>query len=105
MWTVSVSGRREADEEAMETKRSSVTLLHNAVIVTMDPETRVFYNGAIVIEKDRIIALGQSHYIFNEFAPLAQNVFDLHGQILLPGSLSVSLFVWLTRKGKLKLNF
>ncbi|KAL6350019.1 hypothetical protein AAG906_003948 [Vitis piasezkii] len=69
----------------METKSSSVTLLHNALIVTMDSETRVFYNGAIVVEKDRIIALGQSHNIFNQFAPLAQNVFDLHGQILLPG--------------------
>ena len=77
----------------MEAKSSEVTLLHNAVIVTMDSDSRVFYNGAIVVEKDRIVALGQSHHIFNEFAPRAQNVFDLHGQILLPGALSVSLFV------------
>ena len=90
--------QKQQAEEAMETKSSSVTLLHNALIVTMDSETRVFYNGAIVVEKDRIIALGQSHNIFNQFAPLAQNVFDLHGQILLPGALSVSRSVWLIRK-------
>ena len=51
----------------MEMKSSSVTLLHNALTMTMDFETRVFYNGAIVVEKDRIIALGQSHNIFNQF--------------------------------------
>lgn len=82
----------EAEEEEMETKNSSITLLHNALIVTMDSETRVFYNGAIVVEKDRIIALGQSDKIFNQFAPLSQNVFDLHGQILLPGNFSVESF-------------
>ena len=54
----------------------------------MDSDSRVFYNG----EKDRIVALGQSHHIFNEFTPLTQNVFDLHGQILQTGALSVSLF-------------
>ena len=69
----------------METKSSEVTLLHNAVIVTMDSDSHVFYNGAIVVEKYCIVALGQSHHIFNEFAPRSQNVFDLHGQILLLG--------------------
>ena len=76
---------RERRRRAMETKSSEVTQLHNAVIVMMDSDSHVFYNGAIVVEKDRIVALGQSHHIFNEFAPRSQNVFDLHGQILLPG--------------------
>ncbi|GMH20387.1 hypothetical protein Nepgr_022228 [Nepenthes gracilis] len=66
-------------------KSNSVTVLHNAVIVTMDTEGRVFQNGGIVIEGDKIKAIGQSSDILNRFASRAQQSIDLHGQFLLPG--------------------
>ncbi|KAJ6393200.1 hypothetical protein OIU77_022635 [Salix suchowensis] len=73
----------------METKSSSnsVTIIHNAMIVTMDPESRVFKNGGIVIEQDKIKAIGQSSDILSQFSSLAHNlqIIDLHGHILLPG--------------------
>ncbi|KAH7570536.1 hypothetical protein JRO89_XS05G0129000 [Xanthoceras sorbifolium] len=61
------------------------TILHNAVIVTMDSESRVFRNGAVFIEHDRIRAVGQSADILQQFLLLAHQIVDLQGQILLPG--------------------
>ncbi|KAL9369755.1 hypothetical protein Peur_040954 [Populus x canadensis] len=74
----------------METKSSSsnsVTIIHNAMIVTMDPESRVFKNGGIVIEQDKIKAIGQSADILSQFSSLAHHlqIIDLHSHILLPG--------------------
>ncbi|XVF89337.1 hypothetical protein PTKIN_Ptkin19aG0122200 [Pterospermum kingtungense] len=76
----------------METKsgggsfsESATMILHNAVIVTMDSESRVFQNGAVVIEKDKIKAIGQSSDILQHFSPFTRHIVDLHGQILLPG--------------------
>ena len=35
-------------------------LLKNAVIVTVNPEREIFYHGAIAIENDRIVDIGDS---------------------------------------------
>ncbi|KAI3426831.1 Amidohydro-rel domain-containing protein [Psidium guajava] len=69
----------------MEAHRSSLIVLHNAMIVTMDSESRVYGNGAIVIERDRIKAIGHSLDILRQFGDVAGEVIDLRGQILLPG--------------------
>ncbi|OVA09607.1 Amidohydrolase 1 [Macleaya cordata] len=71
----------------METEKSrrSVTILHNGMIVTMDPQDRVFKNGAIVVDGDKIIAIDQSALILREFAGPDVEIIDLHGRILLPG--------------------
>ncbi|XP_043723769.1 5-methylthioadenosine/S-adenosylhomocysteine deaminase-like [Telopea speciosissima] len=69
----------------MESKGRSVTLLHNAVLVTMDPENRVFRDGGLVVEADRIKAIGQSSDVLRDFSAHVDEIIDLHGQILLPG--------------------
>ncbi|KAF2283088.1 hypothetical protein GH714_043411 [Hevea brasiliensis] len=71
----------------MEKKSSSdsVTIIHNATIVTMDAESRVFRNGGIVIDQDKIKAIGQSPDILAQFSAIAHHCVDLHGQFLLPG--------------------
>jgi 5-methylthioadenosine/S-adenosylhomocysteine deaminase len=33
-------------------------LITNGIVVTMDPERRVIEDGAVAIEKDRIVAVG-----------------------------------------------
>ncbi|XP_057486380.1 uncharacterized protein LOC130772511 isoform X2 [Actinidia eriantha] len=66
-------------------RSSSVLILHNGMIVTMDPQSRVFRNGAIVIDRDRIKSIGQSSDILRQFSPVAHEIVDLHGQFLLPG--------------------
>ncbi|XP_065874399.1 uncharacterized protein [Euphorbia lathyris] len=70
----------------MEAKRSSsVSIIHNATIVTMDACSRVFRIGGIVIDQDEIKAVGQSADILAQFSSVADQIIDLHGQFLLPG--------------------
>ena len=93
LWERSTSTAQSARE--METKSSSssnsVTIIHNAMIVTMDPESRVFKNGGIVIEQDKIKAIGQSSDILSQFSSVAHHlqIIDLHSHILLPGTPSL----------------
>ena len=77
----------------METERKSVTVLHGAVIVTMDEQSRVFEDGAIVIEQNLIKAIGHSSLILSQFSAVSAQILDLRGHILLPGILHSSLFV------------
>lgn len=54
----------------------------------MDPQLRVFRNGAIVIQDDTIKAIGQSDEILRQFSCLLLppiQIINLHGQFLLPG--------------------
>ncbi|KAH9709767.1 UDP-glucose 6-dehydrogenase 3 [Citrus sinensis] len=64
---------------------SSTMILHNAVIVTMDKESRVFRNGGVFVVQDRIKAIGQSADILQQFSQMADQIIDLQSQILLPG--------------------
>lgn len=71
----------------METESKSVTILHGAVIITMDDNSRVFRDGGIVIERHRIKAIGQSSHILHQFSAIATQIIDLHGHMLLPGQI------------------
>ncbi|GAB2241963.1 hypothetical protein Droror1_Dr00018738 [Drosera rotundifolia] len=66
----------------------STTVLYNAVIVTMDSHTRVYQNGGIVIEDDRIKAIGQSKEIVDRFGAVADKCVDLKGKFVLPGMIN-----------------
>ncbi|GMN49305.1 hypothetical protein TIFTF001_018476 [Ficus carica] len=75
----------EATATGTTAMTKTVAILHNATIVTMDSESRVFSNGGIVIEDDRIRAIGHSSSILYDFSSLAHQIIDLDGHILLPG--------------------
>ncbi|KAF9622338.1 hypothetical protein IFM89_031141 [Coptis chinensis] len=62
-----------------------ITLLHNGVIVTMDPDTRVFQTGGILIDGDIISKIGHSSDLLDQFKDHAHEIIDLEGKILLPG--------------------
>ncbi|PON91846.1 N-acetylglucosamine-6-phosphate deacetylase [Trema orientale] len=64
---------------------TTLTILHNATIVTMDSDSRVFINGGIVIDRDRIVAIDQSSSILQQYSSLAHHIIDLNAHILLPG--------------------
>ncbi|KAD2393696.1 hypothetical protein E3N88_40673 [Mikania micrantha] len=70
--------------DATKTNHSGL-ILHNALIVTMDDELRVFRNGGIFVENDTIIAIGQSLDIVRDYSSNSHEIIDLHGQFLLPG--------------------
>lgn len=66
--------------------QSGVSILHNAMVVTMDPDLRVFQNGAIVIEGDKIKAIGHADDILHHFSAVPhRSILNLNGGILLPG--------------------
>lgn len=75
----------QTESDSSSSSSSSVLILHNALIVTMDPQSRVFRDGAIVIQRDTIKAMGHSHQILTQFSYLSPQLIDLQGQFLLPG--------------------
>jgi cytosine/adenosine deaminase-related metal-dependent hydrolase len=58
-------------------------LLHNATIITMDPERRIITDGALVIQGSRIVALGKAAALHEQY-PAEERV-DLGGKLLMPG--------------------
>ncbi|XP_039156186.1 5-methylthioadenosine/S-adenosylhomocysteine deaminase-like [Eucalyptus grandis] len=63
---------------------SPILLLHNSTIVTMDSESLVYGDCAVVIERNRIKAIGRLPDLLCWFCGVASEVVDLRGQILLP---------------------
>ncbi|KAL2323801.1 hypothetical protein Fmac_022859 [Flemingia macrophylla] len=66
-------------------ERKVVSVVHGGMIITMDEEQRVFRDGGIVIEDDKIKAIGESGDILGRFSHVADHIIDLTGHILLPG--------------------
>lgn len=71
--------------KAIHEPNSGLLILHNAFILTMDPQTRVFRNGAIAIQHDTIVAIGPSQQILDRFSSISPQLIDLQAQFLLPG--------------------
>ncbi|ERN06278.1 uncharacterized protein LOC18434470 isoform X1 [Amborella trichopoda] len=62
-----------------------VILLHNALVITMDSDSRVYKSGGLVVEGDKIKAIASSAEILEQFSSLSDEVIDLNGRIVLPG--------------------
>jgi 5-methylthioadenosine/S-adenosylhomocysteine deaminase len=58
-------------------------LIQNGIIVTMDPERRILENGAIAIDGDRIVAVGESADLAAQYE--ARQVIDAHHKLAMPG--------------------
>ena len=52
-------------------------------VVTMDPGRRIFADGAVAIEDDRIVEVGKSDLLAPKYK--AQKVIDAAGKLVLPG--------------------
>ena len=59
-------------------------LLKNGVIVTVDPERRIFFQGAVAIQGNRIVEAGSSDALEAKY-PQAAHVTDLAGKVVFPG--------------------
>lgn len=58
-------------------------IIKNGYIVTMDEEMRVYRDGAIVYEEDRIIEVGKNEDILRKYS--GDEVIDAKGKMILPG--------------------
>lgn len=75
--------------EAME----KLVVLHSASIVTMDPDARVFTDGALVIMGSEIKAIGKSKDVLDEYRKRASEVHDMSGRWILPGTAPLMLLL------------
>ncbi len=58
-------------------------IITNGIVVTMDPQRRVIENGAVAIEKDRIVAVGTTDEVLA--AHKAKTIIDASRKIVMPG--------------------
>src|SRR5262245_62100544 len=58
-------------------------LVTGGTIVTMDAQNRVITDGAIAIDKDRIVEVGPAADVAGKYE--AADRIDVHGQVILPG--------------------
>lgn len=59
------------------------TLIDDALLVTMDPGRRVIENGAVLIEGERILAVGKSDQVKSDFQ--FTQLIDARDKVVLPG--------------------
>ena len=62
-------------------------LITNSTVVTVDPAHRVIENGAVYVEEDRIVAVGDTQVLCEQY-PMANTVVDGNGKVVLPGFVS-----------------
>ena len=58
-------------------------LIKNGYIVTVDKERRVIEDGAVVVERDKIVEIGKTPDIIGKYS--AEKVIDARGTMVLPG--------------------
>jgi len=62
-------------------------IVAHGVIITIDPERRVIDDGAVVIQGDRIIAVGDTKEILEQYT--ATKILNAHRKAVLPGLIDV----------------
>lgn len=58
-------------------------IIKNGYVVSMDDEMKVFRNGSVVYEEDRIIEVGKTEDILGKYS--SEDVIDAKGMMILPG--------------------
>jgi 5-methylthioadenosine/S-adenosylhomocysteine deaminase len=59
-------------------------LIKNAIIVTVNKEREVFFNGALAIKEDRIVAVGSTEDVEKQYSD-AKRVINAEGKVIFPG--------------------
>jgi cytosine/adenosine deaminase-related metal-dependent hydrolase len=66
-----------------EQQELTYMLFTNATIITMNPTRDIITDGAVVVEGNRIVAVGKSDALQRQY--YAEKVVDVQGKLLLPG--------------------
>ena len=59
-------------------------ILRNGVIVTVNKGREIFYDGAMVVDKGRIVEVGHESEVMAKYTE-ADRVIDLEGKAVFPG--------------------
>ena len=71
------------DQASTNRPRTVDLMITHGVIITVDAQRRIFSDGAVAVEGDRIVAVGESADV--ERAYTATRVIDAHGGVVQPG--------------------
>jgi len=71
-------------------------LIKNITIITQNPKRQIIKKGALVIEKDRIKAVGQSQKIEKKYRKRAKKVINGQGKVVLPGLINTHTHLAMT---------
>jgi 5-methylthioadenosine/S-adenosylhomocysteine deaminase len=69
-------------------------VIHDAAVVTVDPDDRVIYDGAVAVASNRIAAVGASKDILARF-PQAERI-DARGKAVMPGFANIHTHLGMT---------
>ncbi len=58
-------------------------ILQHGTVIPMDPERRIILDGAVVVDKGRIVAVGTTQQILDQYQ--ARKLLDCSNQVVLPG--------------------
>ena len=64
-------------------------LISNGTVVTVDPERRVIRNGALAIDKDRIVDVGKAADLKRKYA--ASRSYDAADKLIMPGLINAHI--------------
>lgn len=67
-------------------------LIGGGTVLTMDPERRVIRDGAVAVERDRIVAVGKTEEV--RAAHPASRSLDAAGKLVMPGIVNAHLHFW-----------
>ena len=69
-------------------------LIKNGFLITLDPERRVYRDGAIAYEDDRIVAVGKTSALEREYG--SDTIIDARGKIVMPGLVNAHNHIYQT---------
>ncbi len=59
-------------------------LLYNSIIVTVDTERKIWYNGAMAVDNGRVCEVGESEELEHRYGDAKRKI-DCEGKIIFPG--------------------
>ncbi len=67
-------------------------IIKNGMVITVDKDRRVLMDGAVTVENERIVGVGETSEIVKAYD--ADIVIDAHKMVVLPGLFDVSIMVY-----------
>ena len=78
-------------QSIQDTDNTPDLIIHDAMILTMNPQFKVYVDGAIVIKNDRILAMGDTSEILQKYS--AREIMDGSGKLIMPGLINTHTHV------------
>jgi len=69
-------------------------IVQNGIVVTMDAQRRIIENGAVAVQKDKIVAVGTAAEISNKYS--SKQTINAQGKVVIPGLVNAHTHIPMT---------